>query len=170
MFTHIKKIIVKKNYRALLFFFLFISSVGFIQTNIAVAVQPLNAVPDETGADVQRKLKTAAVQHELILLLIENKTYDQVEPEWKKVLDLRLGAKFEGPIAQSLLTIGYKLFEAKQFILAQRIMDSSLAAPIPFSNANKADIYTFKAALCKELGDVDNAIRFYRLAKELTDK
>ena len=151
-------------------FFLVISALGFIQANIAIAVQPLDAVSEEAGPEAQKKLKTASMQHELILLLIENKTFDQVESQWKKVLDLRLNAKYyEGAIAQSLLMIGYKLFEAKQFVPAQKIMDASLAS-VPFTSGNKADIFKFKAALYKEMGDLDNAIRFMRLASELSDK
>ena len=169
MVTGTKKMISRKSGRILVIFFLVISALGFIQANIAIAVQPLDAVSEEAGPEAQKKLKTASMQHELILLLIENKTFDQVELQWKKVLDLRLNARYEGAIAQSLLMIGYKLFEAKQFVPAQKIMDASLAS-VPFTSGNKADIFKFKAALYKEMGDLDNAIRFMRLASELSDK
>ncbi len=109
------------------------------------------------------------MQHETILLLIDSKTFDRVESEWKTVLDLQLGAKYEGAIADSLLTIGYKLLEAKQLPLAQKLLDESLAA-VPFSNKSKANILKFKAYLFKEAGDYDNAIKTIKLANELAEK
>jgi hypothetical protein len=156
--------------RKLLLSFLFLAALGCIQTGVVSAFQSAPAVEEDRAAsDIQKKLKTASMQHELILLLIENKAFDQVEMEWKKVLDLRLSAKYEGAIAQSLLTIGYKLYEARQFPLAQKILDASLAT-VPFGNKNRADIFKFKALLFKEMGDLDSAIRTMRLASELADK
>jgi hypothetical protein len=165
-----RKLIPGGHGRILLLSFLLIAALGFAQTGVVSAFQSPQAVPEDRAAsDIQKKLKTASMQHELILLLIENKTFDQVEIEWKKVLDLRLGAKYEGAIAQSLLTIGYKLYEAKQFPLGQKIMDASIAT-VPFINKDKADIYKFKALLFREMGDIDSAIRCMRLASELADK
>jgi len=109
------------------------------------------------------------MQHETILLLIDSKTVDRVESEWKTVLDLQLGAKYEAAIADSLLTIGYKLLEAKQLPLAQKLLDESLAA-VPFSNKSKTNVLKFKAYLFKEAGDYDNAIKTVKLANELADK
>jgi tetratricopeptide (TPR) repeat protein len=106
------------------------------------------------------------MQYDMIFLLIQNKNFDQVEAEWRKVLDQKLGAKYEKQIADSLLDIVYKLSEAKQFLLAQKLLDQSLAAA-PFSNKSKADILRFKALLYKESGDLDNAIKTMQQALEL---
>jgi tetratricopeptide (TPR) repeat protein len=97
---------------------------------------------------------------------IESGNYDRIEFEWKKVLDLRLGGKYEGAVAQSLLTIAYKLSEAKQLALAQRILDYTLAE-VSFSNKNKADILKLEAYLFKEAGELEKAIETYRKANEL---
>ena len=152
------------HHKILLFLFLIVVALGPVRIT-AFAFQSSPAAEEETA----KKIKLAYIQHEMILLLIENKNFDRVEVEWKKVLDLRLGAKFEKPIAESLLDIGYKLSEAKQLSLAQKLLDESLAA-VPFSNKSKADILTFKAYLYKETGDLDNAIKTLRQATELADK
>jgi tetratricopeptide (TPR) repeat protein len=114
----------------------------------------------------EKKLQVASMQYDMIFLLIQNKNFDQVEAEWRKVLDQKLGAKYEKQIADSLLDILYKLSEAKQFLLAQKILDESLAA-VSFSNKSKADILRFKALLYKDSGDLDSAIKTMQQALEL---
>ncbi len=146
--------------KILLSIFLALVSLGSVQTGI-FAYQS-STTPDE------KKLKIASAQHDLILMLIENKSFDQVETEWKKVLDLKL-VKFEGQIANSLLAIAYKLTEAKQLALAQNLLDDSLST-VPFSNQDKVDILKFKAYIYKESGDLDDAIKTMRYASELATK
>jgi tetratricopeptide (TPR) repeat protein len=152
--------------KALVFSFIVVAFVGSCQTS-GVFAQPSTA--EEAGqsrSEILKKLEIASMQHDLILLLIENNSFDRVESEWQKVLDLGLNGKYEGAIAQSLLTISYKLSEAKQIPLAQRILDESLPA-VGFSNKNRADILRFKAYLYKEAGDLDSAIDTLRRASEL---
>jgi len=154
-------------YGLLVLCFLLVTAPGSMQAGVVFdSESALAGKPEKTDSEAQRKLTVASMQHELILLLIESRSYDRVQPEWKKVLDLKLGARYEGAIAESLLTIGYKLLEAKQVPLAQQILDDSLST-MPFSNKNKADILRFKAYLFKESGDLENAIRTLRLATDL---
>jgi len=161
-----KKIIQRGNVgRLLLSSLLVLVALGLMQSSIVAAFQPVEYA-EEATSDIQKKLQTAKMQHALILLLIEDKAYNKVETEWKKVLDLRLGARYENAIAQSLLTIGYKLYAAKQYAVAIKMIDASVAS-VPFTNANKADIFKFKAGLLQELGDIENAIRAMRYASEL---
>jgi len=149
--------------RILVFSFLAVAMLGSVGTGVVSAFQ--SSQEEETV----KKLQIASVQHELVLLLVEKKNFDRVQAEWKKVLDLKLDGKYEGAIAQSLLTIGYKLSEAKQFALAQKILDESLPA-VEFSNKDRADIFRFKAYLFKEAGDLDAAIGALRQASELAAK
>ena len=109
------------------------------------------------------------MQHDLIFLLIESNDFDRVEAEWGKVLDLELSEKYEGAIAQSVLTICYKLSEAKQFSMALNIIEESLAA-VAFSNKSSADILRLKAYIYKESGDLDSAIETLRKASELAEE
>lgn len=158
MFSLIKRV----RHKILLSIFLAIVALGSVQTSVAFAFQS-SPTPEE------RKLKIASVQHDLILLLIENKNFDQVESEWKKVLDLKLGAKFEGQIADSLSLIAFNLSEAKQLSLALKIIDDSLST-VPFSNKSKSDLLKLKASIYVELGDSEDAIKAYQFARDLLNK
>jgi tetratricopeptide (TPR) repeat protein len=161
---------LRGHFKALVFSFIVVAVLGSCQISGLFAFQSSDA--EEAGqsrSEIVQKLKIASMQHDLILLLIENNNFDRVELEWRKVLDLRLNGKYEGAIAQSLLTISYKLSEAKQTPLARRILDESLSA-VAFSNKSRADILRFKAYLYKEAGDLDSAIDTLRRASELAEK
>ena len=120
----------------------------------------------ETSLEVLQKIKIAYYEHELILLLIDDKQFDKIELELKKIFDLKLGDKYEGALAKSLLTIAFKLSEAEQLDLANKILDDGLAN-VNFSNQSKSEILRFKAYLFKEAGDIDSAIEAITLAEEL---
>ena len=165
MFGQIKRVCPKK----LLFIFLILVAFGSAPT-VIFSFQSSPATEEQRiNVETQKRIKLASVQHDLILALIDNKSFDQVESEWRKVLDLRLGAKFEGQIADSLLLIAYNLSEAKQMPLALKIIDQSLST-VPFSNKSKADIFTLKAHIYVELGDSENAIKAYQTARDLLNK
>jgi len=166
----ITKISSRGRHRLLIFSFALISVLVSLQTGMLSAFESFPAPEGERlSPEIQKKLNLASVQHELILLLIERQNFDKVELEWRKVLDLRLGAAYEGLIADSLLQVGYKLSEAKKLLLAQKLLDESLAA-VPFSNGSKVDIFRFKAYLYKEAGDLDSAIKAFQQARELAEK
>ncbi len=155
--------------RRLLFSVLIAAALGSAQSGLVYGFQSPAVAENSNSEAIKKQLKIASMQHDLILLLIENKTFDTVDLEWRKVLDLKLGPKYEGAIAQSVLAIGLKLSDANQLALAQQILDESLAS-VPFSNKNKSDIFRFKAYLYKESGDLDNAIKALKRASELVDK
>ena len=162
--TKVMHINLKGRCGLLLLCLFLVSAPGWMQAGVAFGSESEPA--GKPDSEAQRKLTVASMQHELILLLIEGRSFDRVQPEWKKVLDLKLGARYEGAITESLLTIGNKLREAKQLPLAHQILDESLST-MPFNNKNKALILRFKAYLFKESGDSENAIRTFRLATEL---
>lgn len=145
---------------------LIISIVICIALGLTTASPLLALQASPTDPESVRKLKIASTEHELILVLIQSGSFDKIELEWKKVLDLKLGPQYEGAVAKSLLTIAFKLYEAKQLALAQALLDSSLAGA-SFSNKNKADILRFKAFLYKESGELEKAIETYKRAIEL---
>ena len=142
---------------------------GFTQTGLLWGFSPAATVMEEdSGSETLNKLKIASMQHDLILLLLESNDFDRVEPEWRKVLDLGLGEKYENAIAQSLLTICYKLSQANQLSLALNLIDESFGA-VAFSDKSAADILRLKAYLYKEAGDLDSAIETLRQASELAE-
>ena len=154
--------------RRVIFSLLIAAALGSAQCSMVYSFQA-TLVAEPSSPETVKKLKVASVQHELILLLIENKSFDTIDSEWKKVLALKLDAKYEGAIAQSVLKIGLKLSDAGQLALAQQILDESLAS-VPFSKKNQSDIWRFKAYLFKEAGDLDSAIQALKHASELIEK
>jgi hypothetical protein len=156
--------------RIIVFLFAIVTALGFMQTDMLFALDRSPAMDEEKCvSDMPRKLTIACKQHELILLLIKNQSFSSIESEWKRVLDLKLGDEYEDPIAKSLVTISYMLLDAKQFPLAQKLLDESLSI-VPFSNKSKADIFACKAALFNKSGDVDSAIKAMRKSIELEQK
>jgi tetratricopeptide (TPR) repeat protein len=164
------KINMGRHYKALVFSCVILVMLGSTPTGMLYAFSATTAlVEGNSDSETLQKLKIASMQHDLILLLIESKDFAKVESEWRKVLDLGLSAKYEGAVAQSLLTISYKLTEAKQLSIALAILDDSLSIA-PFSNKSRAEILKLKAYIYKEAGDLDSAIDTLRQASELAEK
>jgi len=148
----------------------FFAAVGLMQTNLLAAIEPVPAFEAEKlTPEAKNKLKFASRQHDLILLLIENQDFDSIEPKWKQVLDLKLGAEFESLIAKSLVAICYNLLDAKRSALGLKLIDDSLTA-VPFSDKSRADIFGCQAALYKDTGDLNSAIKAMKKAQELEGK
>jgi tetratricopeptide (TPR) repeat protein len=157
-----------RRHRVLIVSFVLLVALSSMQAGLIPAFRSAFALEGEkVSAETNKKLTFASAQYDLILSLIEEKNFDGIEAEWKKVLDLKLGEEYEAPIAESLLTIGYKLYKAKQIPLAQKLMDDSLASPVPFSKKDKADILRFKAVLYRDAGDLDSAVKAVRQAHAL---
>jgi hypothetical protein len=149
--------------------FAIFAAFALMQTGMISAFDASAALEGKLSPDAMKKVKIAGMQHALIMLLIEKRDFEGIEPEWKKVLDLKLGAEFEGPIAKSLVMISYSLLDEKRCALAQKLLDESLSV-VPFSDKSKADIFACKAALYKESGDLDSAINAMRIARKLEEK
>jgi tetratricopeptide (TPR) repeat protein len=164
------KISSRGRQRILAFSFAIFAAFGLMQTSLLPAFEASPTLKGEKlSPEAEKKLNLAGIQHDLILLLIEKRDFDSIEPEWKAVLDLKLGKEFEDLVGKSIVAISYTLLEAKRFALALKLLDESLAAA-PFSDKSKANIYACKAALYKELKDVDSAIQAMRRAKDLEGK
>jgi hypothetical protein len=160
------KIGSKARQKIMVCLFAVVAALGFMQVDGLAAFESAPAIGGEKiSPEIRKKIEFAATQHDLILLLIQTKDFSSVESEWKMVLDLKLGAEYENLVAQSLRIITEKLLEAKQFPLALQLLDASLSMA-PFSNGNKADIYRHKAALYKETGDLDSAIKAMKQSQE----
>ena len=161
---------LRRHLRLLVFSLVILAVSGFTQPSVLFGFPPAATVTEEdSSSETLNRLNIASMQHDLILLLIESNDFDRVEAEWGKVLDLELSEKYEGAIAQSVLTICYKLSEAKQFSMALNIIEESLAA-VAFSNKSAADILRLKAYIYKESGDLDSAIETLRKATELAEE
>lgn len=146
-------------------------ALGVLTCSLAAApveLQGQAADQKEISPETVKKLKIAWAQHEMIMLLIENKSFDKVLPELQKILDLKLTGKYEDAVVKSTIAIANKLAEAKQLDLAHKALDEAMLAVA--SNASKANLLRFKAYLFKEAGAVAAAIETFRRANELETK
>jgi hypothetical protein len=156
--------------RFLAFSLAVLAALGLMQTGMVPAFQASPAMEGKKlSPEAEKKIEIARDQHSLIMLLIKKQEFDSIEAEWQTILDLRLGDEFESLIGASIVNISHNLILAKQFTLAQKLMDKSLAV-VPFSNKSKADIYSCMVDLYTGLGDISSAIKMLRKVQALEGK
>jgi tetratricopeptide (TPR) repeat protein len=76
--------------------------------------------------DLETQLRFAASQHEIISILLDDGRYDEVLPEFWKILDLELTEENEKPVVQEAWLIGERLREVGEYTLAHQVVDDSL--------------------------------------------
>ena len=92
--------------RTLVLSFAIFTAFGLMQTGLFAALDASPTLEGEKpSAEVKKKLKIAGMQHELILYLIEKQDFDSIESEWKKVLDLKLGADVPKGRKKTIMTL-----------------------------------------------------------------
>jgi hypothetical protein len=156
--------------RFLVFSFAMAILLGWVQTGAVFAFQASSVMGEGSASpETIKKIEIARDQHDIIMLSIRRQDFGRIEAEWQVILDLKLGAEFENLIGQSLVIITRSLLDAKQFTLAQTLMDKSLVT-VPFSNKSKADIFVCKADLYERLGDYATAIKMMEKSKALEAK
>ncbi len=85
-----------------------------------------NAQEVGESADLGAQLRFAASQHEIISILLDDGRYDEVLPEFWKILDLELTGENEQPVVQETWLIGERLREVGEYALAHQVVDDSL--------------------------------------------
>ena len=76
--------------------------------------------------DLETQLRFAASQHEILSILLDDGRYDEVLPEFWKILDLELTEENEKPVVQEAWLIGERLREVDEYTLAHQVVDDSL--------------------------------------------
>jgi len=115
---------------------------------------------------VDQKISIAEKQHEIAKLLIKDGQFDRVLPEMRKILDLNLQGEDEELVAKSSSFIAYQLaVESKQFLLAHRLLDETLAKMK--QGANIAAVLKVKALVYKSEGKLQKAIDTLEHAVEI---
>jgi tetratricopeptide (TPR) repeat protein len=85
-----------------------------------------NAQEVGASADLGSQLRFAASQHEIISILLDDSRYDEVLPEFWKILDLELTGENEQPVVQEAWLIGERLREVGEYDLAHQVVNDSL--------------------------------------------
>lgn len=114
---------------------------------------------------IDQKISIAEKQHEIAKLLIKDGQFERVLPEIRKILDLNLQGEDEELVAKSSSFIAYQLAEAKQILLAHRLVDETLARMK--QGGNIAALLKIKAALYSKEGKLQKAIDTLEQAVEI---
>lgn len=117
--------------------------------------------------DEVSKLRFAAGQHEIVTVLIQDKKFSSVLPEFRKILQLDLQGENETLVVQSAWAIVEQLRETKQFSIAHQILDETLTQTE--GRQNKFSLLMLKGKTFKDEGRLQEAIETYRKAQALQD-
>lgn len=119
-----------------------------------------------SGVSDEVKLQSAAAQHAIIEVLLKQQEYSQILPEFKKILELNLTGPNEQNVVKSAWIIVENLRTARQFALAEQIVESTLAQTK--QNKNKFDLLMLKGKIYQDQGRLQEAKQVYRRAQQLT--
>lgn len=112
-------------------------------------------------------LRMAATQHEIIAILIEQGEFDQVLPEFEKILDLGFTGEREQLVVKEVWVVVNGLMAAQKYELGHQVIDSALR------RLHEADsefqLLMLKGKLYRQQGLVHEAVRTYRQAQRLRD-
>ncbi len=113
----------------------------------------------------EKNLQFAASQHEIILILLREKKYSQVMPEFQKILDLPWRTEDESLVVKAAWVIGENLSDARQFTVAEQLVNQTLSrvtqAPQQFT------LLMLKAQILERSGRLSDALQILRRAQQL---
>ena len=146
--------------------FVFILTFGLLLTAPCMTVSATGpAAAEGVQLSIDQKLSIAEKQHDIIKLLIKQGHFDQVLPEWRKILDLNLTGEYEESVAKSASYIAYLLAENKQYALGYELLDDTIARMQ--LAANTASLLKIKAYIYKSEGKLQEAVKALERAVEL---
>lgn len=125
------------------------------------------AITGEKPRDEVSKLRFAASQHPIVEILIEEGKYDQVLPEFRKILKLGLKGENEKLVVQSTWWLVERLRQKGQYSIAHQMLNETLNRSQ--ERENKFSLLMLKGKLFKDEGRLQEAVQVYRKAQELKD-
>jgi tetratricopeptide (TPR) repeat protein len=136
----------------------------------AQSLQQAGAAVGEVGdqQEVQQTLLSGFAQFEIVKGLIEQRRFDRVLPEMRKLFALDLPDNEEHRIAEAASQIVNLLVDQKQYALAHQVLDGAFTRMN--RNTDKASVLKFKAWVYKEEGQLDKAVETYNQALALEKK
>ncbi len=138
----------------------------------AVLILPLllaNAAPALTACPVQdqaAKVRSlAANQHEIVMLLIQKKQFDEAATEAGKIFDLNWPANEEPLLLTELQILSKKFKDAGQPAIALRLLDTNMKA---FKmTSSEIWIWKEKGYLYKSMNQNEEALKCFQRAQRL---
>jgi tetratricopeptide (TPR) repeat protein len=118
--------------------------------------------------DLETQLRFAASQHEIISILLDDGRYDEVLPEFWKILDLGLTGENEKPVVQEAWLVGERLSEVGEYALAHQVVDDSLAELE--TSDSRFYLLMLQGKIFQDEGLTDEALEAYREAQLYKDE
>jgi tetratricopeptide (TPR) repeat protein len=120
---------------------------------------------DSPATQLGKTRSLAESQHEIVLLLIKKKDFEQALVEANKIFDMKWPADQESTLLKELLLLSDKFLRAEQAAVGIRLLETNLKSfRIP---ASQASIWKEKGYLYKGMGDSDRALECFRQAQRL---
>jgi len=136
---------------------------------MAILAMDPSAMSQESPAQALGKTRSMAeMQHEIVMLLIQKKEYEQALAEAAKIFDMKWPVDQEPLLMKELRVISDKLLQEKQAPLALRLVESN--SRVFKTNASQVSILKEKGYLYKSMNQVDKSIDCFRQAQELEKK
>ena len=136
---------------------------------MAIHASAVPATSQESPAQALGKIRSMAEsQHEIVMLLIQKKEYEQSLVEAAKIFDMKWPVDQEPLLLKELKLISDKFLQEKQAPLALRLLESN--AKVFKTNAGQVYILKEKGYLYKSMNETDKAVECFRQALELEKK
>jgi tetratricopeptide (TPR) repeat protein len=123
------------------------------------------AAQSDTSANLGNAKRMAANRHEIIMLLIKKKHYDQAAKEACKIFDMRWPDSQEPLLLTELITLSDQFLSHGQPSIALHLIEQNAKS---FKQPeSKIAILNEKGFIYKSLNQDDKALEFFRKAQEL---
>jgi tetratricopeptide (TPR) repeat protein len=118
--------------------------------------------------DWEKVRSIAESEHEIVMLLIENKEFDSVPAEAKKIFSMNFPEEHQDLLMEGTQEIVDALIHHRQYRVADNVVDQCMRK----IKARKllSELHKQKAYLLKKMGKDDEAMKHFRKAIELTEE
>jgi hypothetical protein len=143
---------------------------GLVFLLAAIVLHPIFlAPPVQAFQDFDAvKLEIARAQHEIIVLLLKDKNFDPVFPEFDKILALRLPPQYEENVIREARMISEAFWKGQRSDLSIRLLERAI--PGMSQPKSKAALYSEMGYVYRLQGNDFKAMECFRRAKQLADQ
>ena len=120
------------------------------------------------GDNWEQTRELAGTQHEIIMLMIDNKQYEQVPAAAEKIFELKVPENHQNLFVREAQLLTDALVLKKEFKVAHQVLD--IAVKCSRTDKIKARIFREKAYLLKKEGNSEEAMRYFEESLELERK
>jgi hypothetical protein len=118
-----------------------------------------------SSTNLDRVTKIAASQHEIVMILIKKKDFDQAAKEACKIFEMQWPDSQEKLLLKELIILSDQFLNNSQAPIALHLIDSNAKSFKQLSS--RIDLLKEKAFLYKNLNQDDKALEYFRKAQEL---